>query len=99
VAKSRTKAAQRKLAYQTVLNEEREIPAWIDDAIRKAVEPNPFERYEVLSEFVYDLHHPNHEFLNKTKPPLIERNPVIFWKSVSFVLFLALVGVSVVRFH
>ncbi|AXS79468.1 bifunctional protein-serine/threonine kinase/phosphatase [Dechloromonas sp. HYN0024] len=99
VAKSRTKAAQRKLAYQTVLNEEREIPAWIDDAIRKAVEPAPFARYEVLSEFVFDLHHPNQEFLNKTKPPLIERNPVIFWKSVSFVLFLALVGVSAVRFH
>jgi hypothetical protein len=30
---------------------------------------------------------------------LIERNPVVFWKSVSFVLMLALVGVSVVRFH
>jgi serine/threonine protein phosphatase PrpC len=99
VAKSRTKAAQKKLAYQTVLNEEREIPAWIDDAIRKAVEPNPFMRYVVLSEFVYDLHHPNNEFLNKTKPPLIERNPVIFWKSVSLLLFLALLGVSVVRFH
>jgi serine/threonine protein phosphatase PrpC len=99
VAKSRTKAAQRKLAYQTVLNEEREIPAWIDDAIRKAVEPDPFERYEVLSEFVYDLHHPNNEFLNKTRPPLIERNPVIFWKSVSFVLFMAVMILSVGRFH
>ena len=99
VAKSRTKAAQRKLAYQTVLNEEREIPAWIDDAIRKAVEPDPFERYEELSEFIYDLHHPNNEFLNKTRPPLIERNPVVFWKSVSFVLMVALLGVSVVRFH
>ena len=99
VAKSRTRAAQKKLAYQTVLNEEREIPAWIDDAIRKAVEPNLFERYAELSEFIYDLHHPNNEFLNKTKPPLIERNPVIFWKSVSFVLMLALVMVSAVRFH
>ncbi len=99
VAKSRTKAAQKKLAYQSVLNEEREIPAWIDDAIRKAVEPDPFARYEELSEFVYDLHHPNNEFLNKTRPPLIERNPVIFWKSVSFVLMLALVVVSVARFH
>ena len=99
VARARTKAAQKKLAYKTVLNEEREIPAWVDDAIRKAVEPNPFERYEELSEFVYDLHHPNNEFLNKTRPPLIERNPVIFWKSMSFVLFLALVGVSVARFH
>ncbi|UCV23847.1 bifunctional protein-serine/threonine kinase/phosphatase [Ferribacterium limneticum] len=99
VAKSRTRAAQKKLAYQTVLNEEREIPAWIDDAIRKAVEPNPFDRYEELSEFIYDLHHPNNEFLNKTKPPLIERNPVIFWKSVSFVLMLVLLMVSAVRFH
>ena len=99
VAKSRTKAAQRKLAYKTVLNEEREIPAWIDDAIRKAVEPDPFERYEELSEFIFDLHHPNNEFLNKTRPPLIERNPVIFWKSISFVLFLALVVVSAARFH
>ena len=99
VARARTKAAQKKLAYNTVLNEEREIPAWVDDAIRKAVEPDPFERYEELSEFVYDLHHPNSEFLNKTRPPLIERNPVIFWKSISLVLFLALVGVSVARFH
>lgn len=99
VPKSRTKSAQKKLAYKSVLNEEREIPAWIDDAIRKAVEPDPFERYEELSEFIYDLHHPNKDFLNKTKPPLIERNPVIFWKSVSFVLMLALVMVSAVRFH
>jgi serine/threonine protein phosphatase PrpC/tRNA A-37 threonylcarbamoyl transferase component Bud32 len=99
VPKSRTKSAQKKLAYKSVLSEEREIPAWIDDAIRKAVEPDPFARYEELSEFIYDLHHPNRIFLNKTKPPLIERNPVIFWKSVSFVLMLALVMVSAVRFH
>jgi serine/threonine protein kinase len=99
VAKARTKSAQKKLAYQTVLNEEREIPAWVDDAIRKAVEPDPYARHEELSEFVFDLHHPNKEFLNKTKPPLIERNPVIFWKTVSFVLLLALIVLSVGRFH
>lgn len=98
-AKTRTKAAQRKLAYKSVLNEEREIPAWVDDAIRKAVEPDPYARYEELSEFIYDLHHPNQVFLNKTRPPLIERNPVIFWKSVSLVLLLALMFVSLVRFH
>ena len=98
-AKTRTKAAQKKLAYKSVLNEEREIPAWVDDAIRKAVEPDPYARYEELSEFIYDLHHPNQAFLNKTRPPLIDRNPVIFWKSVSLVLLLALMVVSVVRFH
>ena len=99
VPKSRTKAAQKKLAYKSVLNEEREIPAWVDDAIRKAVHPDPFERYEELSEFVFDLHHPNAEFLNKTRPPLIDRNPVIFWKSVSFVLMLVVIVLSVGRFH
>jgi len=99
VPKSRTKAAQKKLAYKSVLSEEREIPAWVDDAIRKAVEPDPFARHEELSEFVFDLHHPNTEFLNKTKPPLIDRNPVIFWKSVSFVLMLVVVLLSLGRFH
>ncbi len=99
VPKTRTKAAQKKLVYKSVLNEEREIPAWIDDAIRKAVEPDPFARYEEISEFIYDLHHPNRIFLNKTRPPLIERNPVIFWKGVSFALMLALIVVSVVRLH
>jgi len=97
VAKSRTKAAQKKLTYRTVLNEEREIPAWVDDAIRKAVEPDPFARYEELSEFVFDLHHPNIDFLNKTRPPLIERNPVIFWKLVSFILMLAVIVLSMIR--
>ena len=58
-----------------------------------------FVRYEELSEFVFDLHHPNQAFLNKTRPPLIDRNPVIFWKSVSLVLLLALIVVSVGRFH
>lgn len=99
VPKSRTRAAQRKLAYRSVLREEREIPAWVDDAIRKAVEPDPLARHEELSEFVFDLHHPNREFLNKTKPPLMERNPVIFWKSVSLLLLLALIVVSVARLH
>jgi hypothetical protein len=82
-----------------VLNEEREIPAWVDDAIRKAVHPDPLQRYEEISEFIYDLHHPNREFLHKTRPPLIERNPVVFWKAVSFVLALLLVISLVSRAH
>ena len=72
-------------------SDDREIPAWIDDALRKAVDPDPFERYDELSEFIYDLRHPNQAFLNKTRPPLIERNPVVFWKSVSFVLLVAVI--------
>jgi serine/threonine protein phosphatase PrpC/predicted Ser/Thr protein kinase len=86
VARTRTKSAQNKLKYQSLLDDEREIPVWIDEAIRKAVHPNPYKRYEELSEFLYDLRHPNKAFLNKTRPPLLERNPVLFWKSVSLIL-------------
>jgi serine/threonine protein phosphatase PrpC len=91
VAKSTTKAAQKNLRYNSVLDENREIPVWIDEAIRKAVHPDPHKRYEDLSEFVFDLHHPNKAFLNKTRPPLIERNPVMFWKGVSFFLLMIIV--------
>jgi serine/threonine protein kinase len=86
VAKSKTKAAQNKLRYHSVLAEDREIPAWIDEAVRKAVHPDPSQRYQALSEFILDLHQPNKKFLNSTKAPLMERNPVLFWKSVSFIL-------------
>lgn len=41
VAKTKTKAAQKKLQYISVLDDEREIPAWIDDTIKKSVHPDP----------------------------------------------------------
>ncbi|MCO5095844.1 MAG: bifunctional protein-serine/threonine kinase/phosphatase [Rhodocyclaceae bacterium] len=86
VPKARTRAAQRRLEYRSVLHEEREIPSWVDDALRKAVAPDPARRYDELSEFVYDLSHPNQAFLDKTRQPLIERHPVLFWKVVSLLL-------------
>jgi len=86
VAKTRTKAAQRKLRYQSLLDDHREIPAWIDAVLRKAVQPDPYQRYEELSEFIYDLRHPNQALLNEKSPPLIDRNPLLFWKCVSFIL-------------
>ncbi|MDF1641415.1 protein kinase domain-containing protein [Thalassolituus oleivorans] len=89
IAKARSKTAQNKLKYQSLISDDCEIPAWIDDAIRKAVHVNPYKRYEDLSEFVYDLRHPSKTFLTKTKPPLLERNPVVFWQSVSIILLIA----------
>lgn len=83
VAKTRTRAAQNRLHYQSVLDDEREIPAWIDHALRKCLQANPYQRYEELSEFIHDLRHPSKAFLNKTRPPLIERSPLLFWKGLS----------------
>ena len=91
VAKSRTVAAQRTLAYDSVLDDDREIPAWIDEVLLKAVHVNPAKRYEELSEFIYDLRNPNQAYLARTRAPLIERNPVGFWKGIALILAVAVV--------
>lgn len=91
VAKCRTRAAQNRLRYDSVLHDDREIPAWIDGVLRKALHPDPARRYDELSEFLYDLRHPNRAFLDKTRPPLLERNPLLFWKGVSLILAVTIV--------
>jgi serine/threonine protein kinase len=91
VPKMRSKEAQRSLSYDSVLDPAREIPAWVDDAIKKAVHPNPDKRYQELSEFIYDLRQPSKAFLSKARQPLIERNPVAFWKGVSGILLVIIV--------
>ncbi len=92
IAKARTVSAQKKLKYQTVLDDEREIPAWIDLTLRKALHCNPYKRYGELSEFIYELRHPNPKFIRKSRPPLVDRNPILFWKSLSAILFIAVIG-------
>jgi serine/threonine protein phosphatase PrpC len=89
VPKAATRTEQMKLDYESVLNWRREIPMWVDEAIRKAVHPDPRKRYEEASEFAWDLRHPNRAFLGRTRPPLIERDPVLFWKGVCALLAVA----------
>ncbi len=86
VAKATTKAAQNKLKYNPMPHDERHIPLWIDGTLKKALHPNPYKRYQETSEFLFDLRHPNKAFLNQTRPPLLERDPVVFWKGMSFIL-------------
>ena len=64
MARTRTKSQQRKLQYRSALDDVSEIPAWIDGVLKKAVHPDPYKRYEALSEFVHDLRHPNADFVN-----------------------------------
>ena len=93
VAKARTKAKQRKLRYTSALDDERDIPVWIDGALKKAVHPDPYQRHAELSEFLFDLRHPNKDYLAAAPIPLMGRNPLLFWQcltaiSVIVILFL-----------
>ena len=98
-AKVRSKSQQKKLRYRSVLDDNREISVWIDGALKKALHPDPYYRYEELSEFIFDLRHPNKNFLKSSSAPLIERDPLLFWKCLSAALFIfaAIVSVLLLR--
>lgn len=88
VARCKSKKALNKLKYNSlILDESSKTPLWIDEALKKSVQITPNNRYEELSEFIHDLYHPNAKFLNKKATPLMQRDPVIFWQAVSFLLF------------
>ena len=64
------------------------LPSWLDTVLKKAVHPNPDYRYQNLSEFTFDLSHPNPDLLQEKSLPLLERNPLAFWKGLSLLLLI-----------
>jgi len=79
-----------KLRYHSSFHHNTMVPVWIDGALKKSTSLNPQLRYETLSEFIHDFTTPNSEFLtNEENSPIIENNPLLFWKSVSAGLFLS----------
>ena len=92
IAQANSVLAQRKLKYRSIINEDSELPLWIDDTLEHALKVDPLKRYPVISEFMQDLRQPNKLFLAKTKPPLLERDPVMFWQGVSLILFVLLIA-------
>jgi serine/threonine protein kinase len=85
IAKARTRSQFRKLRYKSAVDDISGIPAWIDGALRRAVHPDPYQRYESLSEYTFDLRDPNTKYLNPATP-LMERNPLLFWKCTTIIL-------------
>lgn len=82
-----------KLRYVPAHERNNHIQPWVDRALEKAVHPNPRLRYEAISEFLYDLSHPNAALTSNQGKPLAERHPLAFWKvlaGISIMLNLAL---------
>ncbi|MFT6154582.1 MAG: serine/threonine protein phosphatase PrpC, partial [Bermanella sp.] len=67
VSKARSAKEQQRLVYSRLVDDESELPSWIDYALQKALQINPLKRYSELSEFIYDLRNPNKVFLSKTR--------------------------------
>ena len=85
IARASSRSQMGKLTYDLATESNGDIPVWVDGALRRAVHLNPNKRYEALSEFLHDLRNPNPRYLRSI--PLAERNPLLFWQVISFVLF------------
>lgn len=91
VSKVRTRAQLWKLRYVSAQNTKRHIPDWVDGVLKILVHPDPFKRYESLSEFIADLRTPNRDFILNSQAPLAQKNPVLFWKTIAVILSLIIV--------
>ncbi|MCK5648974.1 MAG: bifunctional protein-serine/threonine kinase/phosphatase [Gammaproteobacteria bacterium] len=76
------------LRYVASIHLNHMVPNWMDGAIKKALSLDIKLRHEDVFEFLHDLQHPNPHFLNITAIPLIERNPMLFWRSISIISLL-----------
>jgi serine/threonine protein phosphatase PrpC len=97
VAHATTPKAQASLFYVSTSVLSPHVPEWMDWAIRKAVSIDPAKRHEALSEFVADLRRPSDAFHRRSVAPLVERNPLLFWKALSAVLFLTVLWLVATR--
>ena len=76
-----------------------DIPVWVDAALALAVAKKPSERTDALSALVEDLKRPNTALGFDRPRPLLERNPLLFWKVLCALLAIAVVGLLVARSH
>ena len=74
------------LNYTPVTDYNHLIPKWVNATLKKAVHPNPKQRYAELSEFLYDFRNPNPALSIEDPRPLIERNPIRFWQGLCIIL-------------
>ena len=79
------------LEYTPSFKHQPMIPYWMDGALKKALSIRPESRYPTLSEFIHDIKHPNSEFIEVKNLPLIERDPVLFWKWLAAILAATLI--------
>ena len=63
------------------------VPNWLDAVIMRSIARKPERRYENYSELAFDLAHPDKvEACFEEDAPLLERNPLLFYKTGFYVL-------------
>ncbi len=68
------------LRYVSAIKHNPLIPPWLDRALEKALSMQAASRYGALSEWLTDLKRPNPNWLSAKEQPLMERDPLLFWR-------------------
>lgn len=65
------------------------VPPWLESIVLRAIDIEPERRYHYFSEMAYELENPHKvAAYHRKDAPLIERNPLLFYKVLSLVLSL-----------
>ena len=85
LAQASANSEHARLKYTPASELNAQVSHWQDAAMKKALSINRGLRYGDAYEFIYDLQHPNPNFVSTAFVPLIERDPLKFWKVVSLI--------------
>ncbi|MCJ8323373.1 MAG: bifunctional protein-serine/threonine kinase/phosphatase [Rhizobiales bacterium] len=86
----------KRLKYISALSINDNLPEWIEAILQKSVAKDVNDRYERFSELEHELSKPKHEVYTKTQEPLLARNPILFWQSISAILAMIIVTILAV---
>ena len=80
------------MQYRSIKQFRPELPLWLDLSLQKATQADPKLRYNAFSEFFADLSNPQTNAVEEyNSQPLLKRNPILFWQSLSALLFIGLI--------
>ncbi|MBS1213903.1 MAG: protein phosphatase/kinase family protein [Proteobacteria bacterium] len=71
-----------------------DLPAWLDAVLARALAVDPAQRYGDITELAYDLESgmSGGEPVRTHRQSWLERNPLLFWKTIALTLLIALLG-------
>jgi len=87
-SQSLQKARASQWQYRSIKQFRSDLPEWLDKVLEKATQPSLTKRYTAMSEFMSELSPVHNNLLqNSQSLSFLERNPLRFWQSFSFICF------------
>ena len=77
-----------RLKYRPIKAHRTDLPDWIDRVLIKGLSLDRRTRFSEVAELIHALTKPSGEFTAPRRLPLIEKNPLKFWKSLCLLLLI-----------